>query len=474
MQSSKYKSNIPKRASYITLTDFMRIQNEIVPSNIEYESRKERDNQLKQISQTKASNWPDSIEMKKKTQFDSHKKRFLEEEEMRRKIDEEERKFQEIQNNLVVDKAKRMLFEQQDAVKSFNNTMMYSDMLKERDFQKEIKERKAEINKTIEKQFFDMDQKKMEEYDKNELIKKQIENEKKQIRMQIINEQLQESKFKRIQDYQEKIVEGQLMKLKMQKALEEDKKKEKEHKLYIQQKRREFIEANEKLEKLKEEKKQKELAEEKKIEEFAFKKAQQEALRDKVAKDKFQEKQAQRQKLIDAQIEYLKNIEKKQEELLQKNLKETEEKKKLEEKLKQERLQKMQKEIEEQREYVRKKKEEQIIQNKKDEAAFVDDWRKKMIQLENDERKEKEMIKQRNKLLADFRQMQINEKKRLAKQQFYQLNEDSYKRKLMLEKEEDQFIKYAENKIRDYSQQGKDITPMLLQLKKYKKITGSI
>ena len=179
MQSSKYKSNIPKRASYITLTDFMRIQNEIVPSNIEYESRKERDNQLKQISQTKASNWPDSIEMKKKTQFDSHKKRFLEEEEMRRKIDEEERKFQEIQNNLVVDKAKRMLFEQQDAVKSFNNTMMYSDMLKERDFQKEIKERKAEINKTIEKQFFDMDQKKMEEYDKNELIKKQIENEKK-------------------------------------------------------------------------------------------------------------------------------------------------------------------------------------------------------------------------------------------------------------------------------------------------------
>ena len=43
----------------------MRIQNEIVPSNIEYESRKERDNQLKQISQTKASNWPDSIEMKK-------------------------------------------------------------------------------------------------------------------------------------------------------------------------------------------------------------------------------------------------------------------------------------------------------------------------------------------------------------------------------------------------------------------------
>ena len=159
------------KPSTITLTDFMRIQNEIIPSNAEYENRKEKDIALKQLSQTKASNWPDSIEMKKKNQFESHKNKFLEQEMIKRKIDEEEQKFQD------VERARKLLFEQQDPVKSFNSKLMYSDMLKEREFQKDIVERKKRINETIEKQFFDMEQKKMEEYDRNELLKAQREQE---------------------------------------------------------------------------------------------------------------------------------------------------------------------------------------------------------------------------------------------------------------------------------------------------------
>ena len=240
------------KPSTITLTDFMRIQNEIIPSNAEYENRKEKDRTLKQLSQTKASNWPDSIEMKKKNQFESHKNKFLEQEMIKRKIDEEEQKFQDIQNNLVIERARKLLFEQQDPVKSFNSKLMYSDMLKEREFQKDIVERKKRINETIEKQFFDMEQKKMEEYDKNELLKAQKEQEKRNERMKIVNEQLQESKIRRIQDYQEKIVEGQLIKAAALKAIEEDKKKEEEIKRKKLQQREEFIKANEKLEKLKE------------------------------------------------------------------------------------------------------------------------------------------------------------------------------------------------------------------------------
>ena len=307
------------KPSTITLTDFMRIQNEIIPSNAEYENRKEKDRTLKQLSQTKASNWPDSIEMKKKNQFESHKNKFLEQEMIKRKIDEEEQKFQDIQNNLVIERARKLLFEQQDPVKSFNSKLMYSDMLKEREFQKDIVERKKRINETIEKQFFDMEQKKMEEYDKNELLKAQKEQEKRNERMKIVNEQLQESKIRRIQDYQEKIVEGQLIKAAALKAIEEDKKKEEEIKRKKLQQREEFIKANEKLEKLKEEKRQKELEEEKKIEEFAFKKKQLEDLKAKVAAEKFKEKQAQRQKLIDKQIEYLNNLRTKEEEILQKS-----------------------------------------------------------------------------------------------------------------------------------------------------------
>ena len=464
----KFK-NQRQKPSTITLTDFMRIQNEIIPSNAEYENRKEKDRTLKQLSQTKATNWPDSIEMKKKNQFESHKNKFLEQEMIKRKIDEEEQKYQDIQNNLVLERAKKMLFEQQDPVKSFNSKLMYSDMLKEREFQKDITERKRLINQTIEKQFFDMEQKKMEDYDRNELLKAQKELEKRNERMKIVHEQLQESKIRRIQDYQEKMVEGHLMKAAAQKAIEEDKRKEQEKERRKLQQREEFLKANEELEKLKEERRKKELEEEKKIEEFAFKKKQLEELKEKVANEKSKEKQAQRQKLIDKQIEYLNKLRTKEEEILQKSLKEAEEKKQKEEQAKQDRLNQMKKAIEEQREYVRRKKEEKKIQEKKEEAEFVDDWKRKMKQLEEDERQEYLNIKERNKMLAEYQKMQYDEKKKLALKQFEQLNEDSYKTKLKLDQENDEFLKYAENCIRDYHKQGKDITPLLLELKRYKK-----
>ena len=469
MQLQRVKQQKP---AMITLSDFMRIQNEIIPSNGEIESRRERDRTLKQLSQTKASNWPDSIEMKKKRQFESHRTKFLEEELLRRKIDEEERRYQAIQNNLVVERAKKMLFDQQDPVKSFHSKLMYSDMLKEREYQKDISERKKTINRTIEQQFFDMEQKRMEEYDHNELRKAQLEADKRNERMQVIHKQLHEAKVRRVQDYQEKLVEGHLMKMAAEKALEDERRKEQELQLKRMKQREEFLKANEMLEKVKEEKRLKELEEEKKIAEFAFKKQQLTELREKVAADKFKEKQQQRQKLIDKQIEHLQKLQTKEEEILQKNLKEAEEKKLKEEQAKKERADKLRKEIDEQREAVRKKKEMKLIKEKQEEAEFVDDWKRKMKQLEEDERNEVIATRQRNKCLAEYQKMQYDEKRRNALKEFEQLNEDSYKNKLMLDKEDDEFIKYAEGWIRDYKQQGKDITPLLLELKRYKKVNN--
>jgi hypothetical protein len=271
-QYSHYKRKKPPTT--ITYSDFLRIKNEIVPSNEELERRKAYDERLKEISKNRAKNWPDSLEMKKKYQLEFTKRKFLEEENRRRKIDEEEAKFQKIQNNLVVERAKNLLFMEQEPVKRFNATMMYCDMLKEREFQDDIKQKKKSINDLIEKKFYEQELKKMEEYDKKELEKKRLEELKRMERMKIINEQLQESKIKRVQDYQEKIVEGELMKIAMKNALEEDKRKEEELKRLKAEQKQQFINSNIELEKLKEEKKKKELKEEKKIKEFAFKKQQ--------------------------------------------------------------------------------------------------------------------------------------------------------------------------------------------------------
>ena len=466
-QYSHYKRKKPPTT--ITYSDFLRIKNEIVPSNEELERRKAYDERLKEISKNRAKKWPDSLEMKKKYQLEFTKRKFLEEENRRRKIDEEEAKFQKIQNNLVVERAKNLLFMEQEPVKRFNATMMYSDMLKEREFQDDIKQKKKSINDLIEKKFYEQELKKMEEFDKKELEKKRLEELKKLERMKIVNEQLQESKIKRIQDYQEKIVEGEIA---MKKALEEDKRKEEELNRLKAEQRQQFIDSNIELEKLKEEKRKKELEEDKKIEEFAFKKQQLEDLRKKVENDKFKEKQAQRQKLIDAQIEYLTNLKNQEDARIEKSIKESEEKKQAEEKKKQDRFNMLQAEIKQQREDVKRKKEEQKLKEKNEDMKFVEEWKNKMKLLEQQERDEKLAKKLRDKNLAEYQRLQLEEKKRIAKADFYKLNEDAYKIKYQLGKEDDDFIKYAEYWIKEYKKQGKNINPMLLELKSYKKLNN--
>ena len=150
------------------------------------------------------------------------KRRFLEDEKRRREIDEQEKKYFDARENMIIQRAKEHLFNEQDAVKSFNSKLLNCDKLKERHVQKETKNRKKELHNIIEKQFFDMDKKNMEEIDKKEIEKKKIEDEKRIKRMNMLKDQMTELKIKRIQEYEENLIEGQLMKMNMKKALEEE------------------------------------------------------------------------------------------------------------------------------------------------------------------------------------------------------------------------------------------------------------
>ncbi len=94
--------------------------------------------------------------------------------------------------------------------------------------------------------------------------------------------------------------------------------------------------------------------------------------------------------------------------------------------------------------------------------------KKKMRMIEIEERNELMAKKERDKNLAKFQKLQLEEKKRLAKQYFIQLTEDSYKKRLGLEMENDEFLQYAEFWIKEYKKQGKNINPLLLELKRYK------
>ena len=464
----RYKSYNFEGPNHIALSDFIRIQNSICPINTEIEERRAYEERLRILSKNKSKNWNDSLEQKKKMEYELAKRRFLKDEERRRKIDEQEHKYFEARENMLIQKAKEQLFNEQDAVKSFNSKLLLCDMLKERDFQKEIKNRKREINNFIEKQFFDMNKKNMEELEKKENEKKKIEDEKRMKRMNMINEQMRDTKLKIIQDYEEKLVEGQIMKMNIKKALQEEIKEKELREKKMKEQMQFYMEENQKLAKEKEKIKMKELEEEKKIEEFAKKKEELTNLRKQKEEEKMKQKLEQRQKLIDRQFEYLQNLQKKENEIIDKNIQNSNDKKMEEDRIKKEKLDKMLSDMNEYREKAMLKREEEKKKNKEEDIKYINYYKMRMEKLKEEEDKEKEMKRLKEKDLKEYQKLQYEEKKRKVMDEFIQLNQDTYKNLQRLDKENDDFIKYAEYHIQEYQKQGKNIQPLLLELKKYK------
>ena len=136
------------RTATINLSDFMRIQNEIIPSKNAIVERKNYDEKLKTASRAHILNFPDS---KVKNFNEKQKEKFLRDEMRKRQIDQIEREYQQREKNLVNMRAKKINFENQDDIKSFHSQLLVSDCLNERRFQQDIKRQKKEMEDNIKK-----------------------------------------------------------------------------------------------------------------------------------------------------------------------------------------------------------------------------------------------------------------------------------------------------------------------------------
>lgn len=211
-----------KSTSIINLKDFMKLKSDICCERYDNDKR-EREDRLRKLSLEKVKKWPDSIEHIKKRELGLRKERFFEEELVRRKADEEEAKYQKIIKQIILDNAKKRFFESQDIVKSFHSSLILSDILKEREYQKEITKKKLEHNRIIDKQWELLGIEKMKVYDENE--KRKIEENKLKRLEQIghVNKQFREFKLKKVREYQDGVVEGNVVQNNAKQAIIEEK-----------------------------------------------------------------------------------------------------------------------------------------------------------------------------------------------------------------------------------------------------------
>ena len=455
--------------SVISLTSLREIQNIISPVPTKAEIRKSVDNELKKLSEARVSLWKNTNKNAAKLKLEKEREQFIKKEEFRQKIDEEERKYQNMRYNLTLQKSHDYYFNGKDMVKTFNTSLFLSDILQEREKQMEINRAKKQQKEKEEANWILIGKQQMVEAEMKELEKKKLRKIKSEAEMNIIRQQFNNVKYKRLLELQDNYIEGEIIKKQAKMDILRERKNKEMIKLEQIKKNEEFVKLNEELKKLAEKRKQKEIEEDKKIELEAQKKEKMEHLRRQKEQEKFNEKLKRQQKLIDVQYENLKRIKEEQEKRINKDVETRRVREENEEKLKIEKRNKLLKDIEAQRLENLKRREEERMKQKMDELNEIEEIRRKINEEKEKEKNEYLMRKQKVKDLHEYYRQQIEEKKKKALNDFIIEKRDGLQNRDMINKEEEEFFKFAEGKIKSYHEQGKNIVPMLLELKKYKK-----
>jgi len=182
---------------------------------------------LKDKSDSRVKNWPNTIQALRKKKDDARFERFEKEEEERRKVDIEEAKYQAGVKQEILGKANKQIYETNDRVKAFQSALLLSDALQEREAQVEITKKKKEIAQMIEEHHVQVEKENMKLYDLKEEEKKLVEEEKKKINQAILKVQHDDFKQKHIKKMQEEKIEGEIIKIKAKEELEKTRGEEK-------------------------------------------------------------------------------------------------------------------------------------------------------------------------------------------------------------------------------------------------------
>lgn len=416
-------------------------------------------------SQSRVKNWPNTIQALRKKKDEDRIKRLEEEEISRRKIEAEEEALQMDLKNETIEAANKAIYESQDRVKAFKSKLMMCDMEEERKQQLKLRKRKAKMQKQINQQWEDLEKQQLAEMD--EKTRKDLETEyrKKMNNAVDINKQMEDFKMNYIKKLQEEMLEGELLKKQVEDDLENERQKELQRLQRSKALQEEQRIANEKLKEIAEANLQKEKDEDKRIEEFAKKKERLDQLRKDKEQQKFKEKQEERQRLIDRQIEYLQTKVSHEDRILNKQVNEAEEKAaRLFEEAEQRKIA-MKEAIERSRQQQIERRNREKEAEKAEEEEFKEYWKIRNIELQDSEAMEMEEERLRNLELSEYLKSQHDVKLKQAEKEFRREQKAATKAQALLDQQDKQFYSYAEKAIKDWKGEGKNVTPLILELK---------
>ena len=411
---------------------------------------------LRQASEKRVANWPNTIEAQRSRKEQARQDRHAEEEERRRKIDEEEAAYQNAQKQRILDNANRHQYEQNDKVKAFTSKLFMATVLTERE--KQIEANKAKQERAAE------EEREWHRVEKEMLAKAHAAEAEKLKQMRLASEhlrqsqvgQLDEIRTRKIGERDANIAEGLHIKAKAQEALAEEKAAEARRRSLQAATNREYAQTNKDNLVWREERLAAEAREEAKIQEFAVLKEQQMNERRARADERFNAKLKRRQDIIDAQAERLAEINAAVEEREMRAMRDYERERTERERREQDGRKRRQEEIEDFRAQQRQRGEDAKVKAQMEAARMKEVWKQRGEMLIDEELEERRTDRERAARLQKFHLLQMQEKQQQSLHERRKEIEEGISLQDALKSEEDMYTNYVNAVMGDYVRNGKE------------------
>eukprot|EP00670_Eutreptiella_braarudii_P002753 CAMPEP_0174302608 /NCGR_PEP_ID=MMETSP0809-20121228/59718_1 /TAXON_ID=73025 ORGANISM="Eutreptiella gymnastica-like, Strain CCMP1594" /NCGR_SAMPLE_ID=MMETSP0809 /ASSEMBLY_ACC=CAM_ASM_000658 /LENGTH=455 /DNA_ID=CAMNT_0015408525 /DNA_START=89 /DNA_END=1456 /DNA_ORIENTATION=+ len=421
---------------------------------------KEEREALKEKSDARVRNWPNTIEALRLKKEVGRKERLDREEEIRAAQDVQEADYQASQREAAIERANLILYEQDDRIKTFNHKMFLSHVLEEREKQLELLALKKEREKQKEEAWDhklkeQLHQAKVEE-DRQKAARiakaRQVQKEQK--------EQLEGEERKLMQRQKEAKEEGLAIRHAAEKAILEEYEEDRNRKQQAKHLAHEYADANQELKKFKIEQQERDKAEDEKIEKFAKLKESQMLERRRRAEEKFSKDMDRRQQMIEKQAEYLATLRDKHEERLKRQMDQVAAEKENREIEDKERAEKQWQDIvnSRNRQLAMKQRKKEI--ETAEQAAFRNQWSQAAEQLLVEEMEDRHSKREKNKRLLAFQKMQMREKEAKSKAEKEQERMEGEMMRKAMHEEEEMFSKYVSTVMSEYAAKGRNLGTM--------------
>ena len=414
--------------------------------------------------------WISEISKRTAAEEERRFKQFEVEEMKRAQIEKEMDEQLREKKAAIISTANELIYAQDDRVKALNSSLMFSDAISNFQLEMELKARKAAIEARREARY----EEQRKTIEAKEIAK---ENAKAQQLQKLKEEQqaflkIQNEKFNR--KYIDKVriekLEGEVVKHRANEAAMHDQRVRAETLEMKKAEKKQMMDENARQIEFKRIMKKKVLEEEQKAEEEALEREQKKLAQTQMHKEKVLAKQQARELIISQRAEELRQIQEEKNQKLDKEIEKFELRTLQEEQEAAEKQRKKQEECFEHQRKVILQKQAIDEANKQEQITFQKFLRERNLVLKD---KENRISKEKRKIAEEVSKFNksLEESKLAEMQNEIDSNLDDKNRyRGILEDKDSKFRSYAEKVLTEWEGQGKNIMPVLLELKKRKEM----